>query len=534
MTWALLRRRPAADPRPLHPGRVLGRARAPDALLPVLAPHARRDGAGRGRQLPLRQQEPDRVDGRRGPPRVQDRPDRRAGPAARARARRRRPPRPWSPRDEPHAGAAGARPPQLHAGRWRERRPSPPSARRRSRRARSGAVPSASATSASAARDACSSRTPTRATRRSSRCATSTRRTSRRPTSRWRRPASSRLPHYSDWKEMIQKEKLEGVVIAPPLFMHADLTVGCMEAGLHVLCEKMMAWDDASCQRMLDAARQDGQGPRDRPPALLQPDLPGGLRRHRQERHARRGLPRAARVAPQRQLAAQGRPALARLRPRRSGATRRSITWSTGGSTSSTRAATWPSSRATWSRSPTGSSARGRGGRRQRRRLPLQGRPRGARPHLRHDRVPGRPHRGLHLDRVERLRPLLRGVLRHEGHARPARRDRGVPLRRGRRRRGAEGHDGRGRVEGRGAGERRVGEPLGRCRGRRAGRRRGRRAAGRPPGGVPLRGRRLLLGDPRPARRSSAVPRRPWPRPAPASPGFEAIDTKQRVALAKA
>ena len=41
------------------------------------------------------------------------------------------------------------------------------------------------------------------------------------------------VPHHSDWKEMIQKEKLEGVVLAPPLFMHADLAVGCMEAGLH-------------------------------------------------------------------------------------------------------------------------------------------------------------------------------------------------------------------------------------------------------------------------------------------------------------
>ena len=67
------------------------------------------------------------------------------------------------------------------------------------------------------------------------------------------------VPHYSDWKEMIQKEKLEGVVLAPPLFMHADLSVACMEAGLHVLCEKMMAWDPASCRRMLEASRKTGK-----------------------------------------------------------------------------------------------------------------------------------------------------------------------------------------------------------------------------------------------------------------------------------
>lgn len=67
------------------------------------------------------------------------------------------------------------------------------------------------------------------------------------------------VPQYSDWKEMIQKERLEGVVLAPPLFLHADLTVACMEAGLHVLCEKMMAWDAASCQRMLDSAQRTGK-----------------------------------------------------------------------------------------------------------------------------------------------------------------------------------------------------------------------------------------------------------------------------------
>ena len=105
--------------------------------------------------------------------------------------------------------------------------------------------------------------------------ATSTRSSSRRPTSRSSRPARQPAKHYADWKEMIQKEKLEGVVIASPLFTHADIAVGCMEAGLHVLCEKMMGWDDASCRRMADAAQAHRPRARDRPPALLQPGLPG-------------------------------------------------------------------------------------------------------------------------------------------------------------------------------------------------------------------------------------------------------------------
>jgi len=65
--------------------------------------------------------------------------------------------------------------------------------------------------------------------------------------------------HYADWKEMIQEDGLEAVVIASPLFTHTDIAVGCMEAGLHVLCEKMMGLDDASCLRMAEAARRTGR-----------------------------------------------------------------------------------------------------------------------------------------------------------------------------------------------------------------------------------------------------------------------------------
>ena len=68
-----------------------------------------------------------------------------------------------------------------------------------------------------------------------------------------------RATHYDDWKEMLQKEDLEAVVLAPPLWLHADMTVACLEAGKHVLCEKMMAWDDDGCRRMQEAAQKTGQ-----------------------------------------------------------------------------------------------------------------------------------------------------------------------------------------------------------------------------------------------------------------------------------
>jgi predicted dehydrogenase len=65
--------------------------------------------------------------------------------------------------------------------------------------------------------------------------------------------------HYAEWRDMLQKEDLEGIVIAAPLWNHADMVVGCLEAGKHVLCEKMMAWDVEGCDRMRSAAERTGR-----------------------------------------------------------------------------------------------------------------------------------------------------------------------------------------------------------------------------------------------------------------------------------
>jgi predicted dehydrogenase len=63
--------------------------------------------------------------------------------------------------------------------------------------------------------------------------------------------------HYADYREMLQKEDIEAVIMAPPLWAHADLAVGCLDAGKHVLCEKMMAWDVESADRMRQAAQRN-------------------------------------------------------------------------------------------------------------------------------------------------------------------------------------------------------------------------------------------------------------------------------------
>ncbi|HEY0706485.1 MAG TPA: Gfo/Idh/MocA family oxidoreductase [Polyangia bacterium] len=62
---------------------------------------------------------------------------------------------------------------------------------------------------------------------------------------------------YQDLKEMLEKEDLEAVIVATPLWAHADVSVTALEAGKHVLCEKMMAWDVEGCHRMAEAATKN-------------------------------------------------------------------------------------------------------------------------------------------------------------------------------------------------------------------------------------------------------------------------------------
>jgi len=62
---------------------------------------------------------------------------------------------------------------------------------------------------------------------------------------------------YDDWQQMLQKEDLEAVHIATPLWTHAEMTVGSLNAGKHVLCEKMMAKSADECQSMIDAAAKN-------------------------------------------------------------------------------------------------------------------------------------------------------------------------------------------------------------------------------------------------------------------------------------
>lgn len=63
--------------------------------------------------------------------------------------------------------------------------------------------------------------------------------------------------HYVEFKDMLEHESLEAIITAPPLWMHADIVTACLDAGKHVLCEKMIAKTRDGYQRMIAAARRN-------------------------------------------------------------------------------------------------------------------------------------------------------------------------------------------------------------------------------------------------------------------------------------
>ena len=64
---------------------------------------------------------------------------------------------------------------------------------------------------------------------------------------------------YDDHRALLDAKDelgLEAVVIATPLISHAPIAMAALDAGLHVLCEKLMAHDSLQCKQMVRAARE--------------------------------------------------------------------------------------------------------------------------------------------------------------------------------------------------------------------------------------------------------------------------------------
>jgi len=64
---------------------------------------------------------------------------------------------------------------------------------------------------------------------------------------------------YTNYEELLNKENLDGVIIATPLHQHAHIAIDCMKAGIHVFCEKSMARTLEDTKAMYDAHKNTGQ-----------------------------------------------------------------------------------------------------------------------------------------------------------------------------------------------------------------------------------------------------------------------------------
>ena len=65
---------------------------------------------------------------------------------------------------------------------------------------------------------------------------------------------------YVDYRDLLDKEKdLQAVVVATPDFVHAEHSIACMKAGLHVYCEKEMSNTLEKAKQMVLTSRETGK-----------------------------------------------------------------------------------------------------------------------------------------------------------------------------------------------------------------------------------------------------------------------------------
>jgi predicted dehydrogenase len=64
------------------------------------------------------------------------------------------------------------------------------------------------------------------------------------------------IRQYADHRELLADKDIEAVVIAVPLNVHASITIDALNAGKHVLCEKLMAQNITDCKEMIHVAKK--------------------------------------------------------------------------------------------------------------------------------------------------------------------------------------------------------------------------------------------------------------------------------------
>jgi len=64
---------------------------------------------------------------------------------------------------------------------------------------------------------------------------------------------------FVNYRELLSLDDIDGVIIATPLHLHAQMTIDAMLSGKHVFCEKAMARTLEGCLRMVNAQKETGK-----------------------------------------------------------------------------------------------------------------------------------------------------------------------------------------------------------------------------------------------------------------------------------
>src|SRR5262245_6503161 len=64
---------------------------------------------------------------------------------------------------------------------------------------------------------------------------------------------------YTDYKRMLTDAKLDLVSVCLPNYLHAEVSIAALDAGIHVLCEKPMAPTVAQAQEMIAATGRNNK-----------------------------------------------------------------------------------------------------------------------------------------------------------------------------------------------------------------------------------------------------------------------------------
>jgi predicted dehydrogenase len=78
-----------------------------------------------------------------------------------------------------------------------------------------------------------------------------------RPLNQAETAEDQRIKRYQNWQQLLADEQIEAVLVATPPASHAEIAIGCLDAGKHVFCETAIAIEADDSERMMTAARKN-------------------------------------------------------------------------------------------------------------------------------------------------------------------------------------------------------------------------------------------------------------------------------------